>query len=100
MRIIYNQPLSGKNPEETAGDVMLTVIHPSPKWLAGEEKMLPGVTEFTIEERAKKDVPAGLPYKIVEDSYIPTDRAFRDAWEIDDEELTDGVGAAHGTGAP
>lgn len=38
----------------------------------------------TVEQIAKKDVPAGLPYWIVEDSSIPTDRTFRDAWEIDE----------------
>jgi len=31
-----------------------------------------------------KDVPKGLPYKIVEDSEVPSDRSFRDAWEITD----------------
>lgn len=36
---------------------------------------------LTIEEIAKKDVPPGKPYKIVDVSEIPTDRTFRDAWE-------------------
>ena len=30
---------------------------------------------------AIKDVPDGLSYEIVEDSAIPTDRTFRDAWK-------------------
>ena len=47
---------------------------------------------FTVEEIAKKDVPKGYKYKIVEDSDIPTDRSFRDAWTVDESELTDGVG--------
>lgn len=47
---------------------------------------------MTIEEIARKDVPTGLSYKIVDDDYIPTDRTFRDAWTISDAELTDGVG--------
>ena len=47
---------------------------------------------LTVEEIAKKDVPTGLPYKIVEDDYIPTDRTFRMSWEIDESLLTDGVG--------
>ena len=47
---------------------------------------------MTIDEIAKKDVPTGLPYKIVEDSEIPTDRTFRDAWTVDEATLTDGVG--------
>lgn len=36
---------------------------------------------LTIEEIAAKDVPAGKPFKIVEDTDIPTDRTFRNAWE-------------------
>ena len=47
---------------------------------------------MTVEEIARKDVPSGLPYKIVEDDYIPTDRTFRMSWEIDENLLTDGVG--------
>lgn len=35
----------------------------------------------TIEELAEKDVPAGVPYKIVDVSEIPSDRTFRNAWE-------------------
>ena len=31
-------------------------------------------------ELALKDVPTGKEYNIVEDSEIPTDRTFRDAW--------------------
>ena len=38
----------------------------------------------TIEQIAEKDVPPNLPYWIVEDSVIPTDRTFRSAWEIDE----------------
>ena len=47
---------------------------------------------YSIEAIAKKDVPHNLPYKIVEDDVIPTDREFRNAWTIDAAELTDGVG--------
>lgn len=38
----------------------------------------------TIEQIAEKDVVHNLPYWIVEDSVIPTDRTFRSAWEIDE----------------
>ena len=38
----------------------------------------------TIEQIAEKDVPHNLPYWIVNTSDIPTDRAFRNAWEIDE----------------
>ena len=70
MRIIY------KTPEGT-----VSYLVPSPEWRG------------TMEELAQKDVPTGLKYKIVEDSVIPTDRSFGGAWEVDEAELTDGVGA-------
>lgn len=47
---------------------------------------------FTVEQIAKKDVPTGLKYKIIDVSEISSDRTFRDAWIIDEAELTDGVG--------
>jgi hypothetical protein len=47
---------------------------------------------WTVEEIAKKDVPTGYKYKIVEDSDIPTDRTFRSAWTVAESNLTDGVG--------
>ena len=59
----------------------VSVITPSREWTG------------TMEELAQKDVPTGLKYKIVEDDVIPTDRTFRNAWEVDEKELTDGVGA-------
>ena len=55
--------------------------------------LIPAAKESrTVEEIAKKDVPKGYKYKIVEDSDVPTDRSFRDAWIVDESELTDGVG--------
>jgi hypothetical protein len=36
---------------------------------------------MTIEQIAAKDVPAGLPFRIVDVADIPTDRTFRAAWE-------------------
>ena len=70
MRIIY------KTPENT-----VTVLSPTSEWTG------------TMKELAQKYVPTGLKYKIVEDSVIPSDRSFRDAWEVDEAELTDGVGS-------
>ena len=48
---------------------------------------------LTDAQTAAKDVPTGSAYKIVEDSYVPSDRLFRNAWQIDEALLTDGVGA-------
>ena len=50
---------------------------------------------YTIEEVAQKDVPSGKAYKIVGVADIPSDRTFRDAWEVDEATLTDGTGAEH-----
>ena len=37
--------------------------------------------EYTMQEIADKDVPAGIStYSIVDDSKVPTDRTFRGAW--------------------
>lgn len=47
---------------------------------------------LTIEQIAAKDVPAGLPYKIVDVSDIPDDRSQRNLWEVDEADLADGVG--------
>lgn len=39
---------------------------------------------LTIEEIAAKDVPQGLAWQIVEDTDIPSDRTFRNAWTLQD----------------
>jgi hypothetical protein len=52
-----------------------------------------------IQAIAIKDVPAGKPFKIVDASVIPSDRSQRDAWTVDEAELTDGVGADYGVGS-
>ena len=36
--------------------------------------------ELPIEEVAKKDVPEGVSYEIVDSLAIPSDRTFRNAW--------------------
>lgn len=38
---------------------------------------------LTLDEIIAKDVPSGVPYEIVDDSVIPTDREFRSAWKHD-----------------
>jgi hypothetical protein len=47
---------------------------------------------YGIQAIALKDVPAGKPYKIVDAADIPTDRAQRAAWTVDEADLTDGIG--------
>lgn len=63
----------------------IAIITPTPEALS----------TYTVEQIADKDVPHGKPYKIVDESEIPTDRTFREAWEIDESLLTDGIGAEH-----
>ena len=58
MKILYPNPDGG-----------ICVIHPT--------------GELPIEDICQKDVPAGVPYLIVEDDVIPSDRSFRGAWEAD-----------------
>lgn len=65
----------------------VAVIHPTPEALA----------TYGIEAIALKDVPAGKPFKIIDAADLPTDRTYRDAWTVDETELTDGVGAEYDT---
>ena len=39
--------------------------------------------ELSIEDCAKQSVPAGVPYRIVNDDEVPSDRTFRNAWKED-----------------
>ena len=71
MKIIYKNESGG-----------VSILHPTDEALSF----------MTIDDIARKDIPTGLPYKIVDDSEIPTDRTFRDAWTVDEVTLTDGVG--------
>lgn len=41
------------------------------------------VENVSINEIAKKDVPEGIPYKIIDDSIIPDVRIFRNAWQLE-----------------
>lgn len=75
-RIIYQNSEGG-----------VSVIIPSPEAIA----------LYGIDAIARKDVPAGKPYKIVDASEIPADRSQRNAWAVDPADLTDGVGAEWST---
>ena len=71
MKIIY------KNKDNT-----ISILHPT-------EEALSFATVFQV---AEKDVPVGLPYWIVEDEAIPTDRSERNAWEWNSDIEPDGIG--------
>lgn len=49
---------------------------------------------LSLTELGRKVVPLGTPFWIVETSSIPTDRTFRNAWELDSNTL----GKPSGTG--
>jgi hypothetical protein len=58
---------------------LLAIVHPT-----GED---------SLEDTIKMSVPPGLPYWFLDESDIPEDRSFRDAWELDAETMLnpDGV---------
>jgi len=70
-RIIYKNDQGG-----------VSVIIPSPEALE----------QHSIQAIAIKDVPAGRKFKLVDAADIPSDRSERDAWTVDEADLTDGVG--------
>ena len=74
-RIIYKNSAGG-----------VSVITPAPDTLA----------VYGIDAIAQKDVPAGLPYKIIDVIDLPS-RDQRELWDVDSALLTDGVGAASNT---
>ena len=70
-RIIYNQD-----------NGVVAVIIPTPEALE----------KYGIQAIAIKDVPAGRKFKLVDAADIPSDRSDRDAWTVDEADLTDGIG--------
>jgi hypothetical protein len=56
------------------------IIYPTPE--GGVAILTPNPDcGLTLEQIAAKDVPAGVPFRIVEATDIPEDRTFRNAWE-------------------
>lgn len=66
-----------KNPDNS-----ISIVIPAPNVLK----------QRGLQAIAKKDVPAGLPYNMINDTDIPSDRTNRDAWEWDDTITPDGYG--------
>lgn len=56
------------------------IIYPLPD--GGVAIVIPA-GELPIEQVAAKDVPAGVPYRIIDASEVPSDRTFRAAWTAD-----------------
>lgn len=59
---------------------------------AGGVSVIHPTGELPIEEVARKDVPAGARYAIIDKDTLPTDRTFRNAWEFEHGSLNDGIG--------
>lgn len=60
----------------------VSVIYPTPEALGS----------YGIEAIALKDVPSGKSFKIIDTSELP-DRSRRHLWDVDEADLTDGVGS-------
>lgn len=54
----------------------IVILFPMPEYLENH----------SIEELALKDVPENTPYKIINESELPQDWRFRNAWELTDED--------------
>lgn len=61
-----------------------SVVYPTPEALE----------KFSILEIALRSVPKGKPYRIIDAADLPANRTQRDAWTVDDADLTDGIGGA------
>jgi len=55
----------------------MKIIYPTETGIA----IITPTGELSLEDTAKKDVPAGVAYTIVNDEDVPSDRTFRNAWE-------------------
>jgi hypothetical protein len=57
---------------------MQRIIYPAGDGIA---VLIPAETSgLSIVEIARKDVPAGIPYRIVDETDIPADRSERELW--------------------
>jgi hypothetical protein len=59
---------------------MQRIIYPNG---TGVSVIIPADCGLTIEQIAVKDVPPGVPYRIVDTIEIPTDRSQRSLWTAD-----------------
>lgn len=71
MKVIYINDVGG-----------VAVFHPNPAALL----------QMDIVEIAKRVVPKGKPFKVITGNDLPEDRRFRESWEVDEADLTDGIG--------
>ena len=60
----------------------ISVIHPTQEALK----------VYSIKAIALKDVPSGKPFAIIDSTDLP-DRSKRNQWDVDEADLTDGIGS-------
>jgi hypothetical protein len=61
---------------------MQRIVFPNPA--GGISIILPVQNSgIALHEIARKDVPSGVPFRILQASDIPSDRTYRDAWTLD-----------------
>jgi hypothetical protein len=59
---------------------MSKILYPNPE---GGICVVHPTGAVDVQDVCHKDIPAGTPYLIIEDGVLPSDRAFRNAWEAD-----------------
>ncbi|EKS26736.1 hypothetical protein [Afipia felis] len=69
---------------------MTKIIYP----IDGKVAVVFPTGELPVDQVALKDVPAGLPFLIVDDADVPEDFSFSDAW-VADFSNPDGHGIGH-----
>ena len=70
------------------------IIYKNPDGEVSPISVITPTGELPIEEVARKDVPAGLPYLFISADDVPGDRLFRNAWDADFSN-PDGYGVGH-----
>ena len=68
---------------------MKIIIYPNETGIA----VMNPTGELSDDDTAKKDVPTGVKYKIIDASDLPDDYEFFNAWEFDFSKDFDGEGA-------
>ena len=70
-----------KDPETGA----LVVVHPTPEYVA---LCLADEENHSLMKLAEQVIPKGVPFVIMDADAVPEDRYFRNAWDLDDTEIT------------
>ena len=68
----------------------MKIIYPSPSGGVAVAAVHPKYTDLVAA--GKQFVSSGLPFKVINDSDLPSDDTFFDAWEYDFANSNDGIG--------